>query len=209
MNVDGKHYRTIWLERPDCVRIIDQSLLPHEFAFRDLRTAAEMCEAIRCMYLRGAGLIGAAAAWGIYLAVLKHAYQADFADRMKAEALALIATRPTARNLEWAVERIQQALESCDLPEERLACALRVATEITDEDAEFCRRMGVHGLELIREISKKKNGEPVQILTHCNAGWLAFVDFGTASHRFMRPSMRAFPSMSGWMKPDRETKGHR
>ncbi len=180
MNVDGKHYRTIWLEEPDCVQIIDQALLPHEFAVMELRSPKEMCEAISRMHLRGAGLIGAAAAWGIYLAVLKHATQADFADQMQAEALALIATRPTARNLEWAVERMQKALTSCSTPEDRVACALRVAQEITDEDADFCRRIGQHGLELIREIAKKKNGEPVNILTHCNAGWLAFVDHGTA-----------------------------
>ncbi len=180
MNVDGKHYRTIWLEQPDCVRIIDQALLPHEFAFMDLRTPKEMCTAISKMHLRGAGLIGAAAAWGIYLAVLKHATQADFTDRMQAEALALIATRPTAKNLEWAIHRMQKELAPCQTAEERLACALRTAQEITDEDAEFCRRIGQHGLELIREISKRKNGEPVHILTHCNAGWLAFVDYGTA-----------------------------
>jgi len=180
MNVDGKHYRTIWLECPDCVRIIDQALLPHEFAFMDLRTPEEMCIAISKMHLRGAGLIGAAAAWGMYLAVLKHAVQPDFAERMQAEALALIATRPTARNLEWAVHRMQKALAGCVTTDEHLACALRVAQEITDEDAEFCRRIGQHGLELIREISKQKQGEPVHILTHCNAGWLAFVDHGTA-----------------------------
>lgn len=180
MNVDGKHYRTLWLENPDCVRIIDQALLPHEFAFMDLRTPAEMCHAICKMHLRGAGLIGAAAAWGIYLAVRQHAAAPDFAGKLHAEASALCATRPTARNLEWAVARMQKALTTCSSPEERLACALRTATKIADEDAEFGRRIGLHGRELIREISKRKNGQPVNILTHCNAGWLAFVDYGTA-----------------------------
>ena len=180
MNVDGKHYRTIWLESPGCVRIIDQARLPHEFAFMDLRTPEEMCRAIRKMHLRGAGLIGAAAAWGVYLAVRRHAAAPDFERHMQAEAAALVATRPTAKNLEWAVVRMQKALAACAAPEERLACALRVATEITDEDADFCRRIGLHGRELIREISKRKNGRPVNILTHCNAGWLAFVDYGTA-----------------------------
>ena len=180
MNVDGKHFRTIWLESPGCVRIIDQALLPHAFAFMDLRTPAEMARAIRKMHLRGAGLIGAAAAWGMYLAVLRHAASRDFADQMKAEAAALIATRPTAKNLEWAVDRMQKALAACATPEDRRAGALRTATEITDEDADFCRRIGLHGRELIRDISKRKKGEPVNILTHCNAGWLAFVDYGTA-----------------------------
>ena len=180
MNVDGKPYRTLWLESPGCVRIIDQALLPHEFAFMDLHTAGEMCVAISRMHLRGAGLIGAAAGWGMYLAVLQHADQPDAETRVQAEAAALIATRPTAKNLEWAVVRMQQALASCTTPAARLACALRTAQEISDEDAEFCRRIGQHGCELIREISKKKKGQPVNILTHCNAGWLAFVDYGTA-----------------------------
>jgi methylthioribose-1-phosphate isomerase len=180
MNVDGKHYRTIWLESHGCVRIIDQALLPHEFAFMDLRTPKEMCTAIRRMHLRGAGLIGAAAAWGVYLAVLQHASNPDFESRMRSEAAALIATRPTAKNLEWAVARMHKALAGCTTPEDRLACALRVAQEITDEDADFCRRIGLHGRELIREISRRKHGAPVNILTHCNAGWLAFVDYGTA-----------------------------
>ena len=180
MNVNGKPYRTIWLEHPGCVRIIDQALLPHSFAFMDLRNPQDMCAAISRMHLRGAGLIGAAAGWGIYLAVLQHADQPDFESRMHAEASALIATRPTAKNLEWAVVRMQQALASCTTPESRLACAVQTAQEISDEDADFGRRIGLHGCELLRDISKRKNGQPVNILTHCNAGWLAFVDYGSA-----------------------------
>ena len=180
MNVDGKHYRTIWPEGPDCVRIIDQALLPHQFAFMDLRTPADMCHAIRRMHLRGAGLIGAAAAWGVYLAVRRHAAASDFDAQIAAEAAALHATRPTAKNLEWAVARMQKALGACVTSEDRLACALRTAQEITDEDADFCRRIGLHGCEVIREIAKRKPGQPVNVLTHCNAGWLAFVDYGTA-----------------------------
>ena len=110
MNVDGKHFRTIWLESPGCVRIIDQARLPHEFAFLDLRTPAEMAAAIRNMNLRGAGLIGCAAAWGVYLAVRRHAAVPDFAARIAAAAAALHATRPTAKNLEWALVRMQKAL---------------------------------------------------------------------------------------------------
>ena len=179
MNVDGKHYRTIWLEGPGCVRIIDQALLPHQFAFLDLRTPEEMCRAIREMRLRGAGLIGAAAAWGMYLAVLRHAASGDFADAMRAEAAALVATRPTAKNLEWAVGRMQQALAARP-PPDRAETARREAQAISDEDADFCRRIGQHGLRLVREIARRKNGQPVNVLTHCNAGWLAFVDHGTA-----------------------------
>ena len=179
MNVDGTHYRTIWLESPGCVRIIDQALLPHQFTFLDLRTPEEMCRAIREMRLRGAGLIGAAAAWGMYLAVLGHAASGDFADAMQAEAAALVATRPTAQNLEWAVGRMQTALAACP-PPDRAETARREAQAISDEDADFCRRIGQHGLPLLREIARRKNGQPVNILTHCNAGWLAFVDHGTA-----------------------------
>ena len=179
MNVDGKHYRTIWLETPDCVRIIDQALLPHEFAFMDLRTPAEMCAAIRKMHLRGAGLIGCAAAWGVYLAVRRHAAAPDFAAQIAAEAAALHATRPTAKNLEWALVRMQKVLAAC-APADRIETARREAQAITDEDAEFSRRMGQHGLALLREIAARKPGQTVNVLTHCNAGWLAFVDYGTA-----------------------------
>ena len=179
MNVDGKHYRTIWLETPDCVRIIDQALLPHEFAFMDLRTPAEMCAAIRKMHLRGAGLIGCAAAWGVYLAVRRHAAAPDFAAQIAAEAAALHATRPTAKNLEWALVRMQKVLAAC-APADRIETARREAQAITDEDADFCRRMGQHGLALLREIAARKPGQTVNVLTHCNAGWLAFVDHGTA-----------------------------
>ena len=172
MNVDGKPYRTIWLEAPDCVRIIDQAQLPHRFAFMDLRTPADMCAAIRNMNLRGAGLIGCAAAWGLYLAAFQGA-------ELPAAAAALQATRPTAKNLEWALVRMQKALAGC-APADRIETARSEAQAITDEDAEFSRRMGQHGLALLREIAARKPGQPVNVLTHCNAGWLAFVDHGTA-----------------------------
>ena len=119
MNVDGKPYRTIWLESPGCVRIIDQARLPHEFAFLDLRTPAEMAAAIRNMNLRGAGLIGCAAAWGLYLAA------GQGADLPAAAAL-LQATRPTAKNLEWALVRMQKALAACT-PADRVETARREA----------------------------------------------------------------------------------
>ena len=180
MNVNGQHYRTIWLEAPDCVRIIDQTRLPYEFAFLDLRTPADMCAAIRDMNLRGAGLIGCAAAWGVYLAVRRHAGQPDFKARLQADAAALLATRPTARNLEWAIQRMGKALADNAPPNELVETARREAQAISDEDADFSRRMGQHGLALLRDIAARKNGNPVNVLTHCNAGWLAFVDHGTA-----------------------------
>ena len=180
VNVAGKHYRTIWLESPGCVRIIDQARLPHEFAFLDLRTTADMCAAIRDMNLRGAGLIGCAAAWGLYLSACLHAGQPDWHARLQTDSDALLATRPTARNLEWALHRMQRALAACATPGDRLETARAEAQAITDEDAEFSRRMGQHGVALLREIAARNNGQPVNVLTHCNAGWLAFVDHGTA-----------------------------
>ncbi len=179
MNVNGQHYRTIWPEGEAVVRIIDQCRLPHEFALMDLHTPEEMGDAIRRMNLRGAGLIGCAAAWGMYLGVRRHANDPDFEPRMHAVANDLMATRPTAVNLAWAVRRMQAALAECPASS-RCAIAFQTAQEITDEDAEFSRRMGQHGLELLRDIARRKSGKPVQVLTHCNAGWLAFVDHGTA-----------------------------
>jgi methylthioribose-1-phosphate isomerase len=188
MNVDGTPYRTLWLAEPGCVRIIDQAQLPHRFAFLDLRTPEDMCAAIRRMNLRGAGLIGAAAAWGVYLAALRHADAPDFDARMRAEADALLATRPTAKNLEWAVRRMERALAPCLSPTERRDVAGRAAQEISDEDADFGRRMGQHGLALIREIAARNGGRPVNVLTHCNAGWLGFIDYGSA----LAPAYAAF-----------------
>ena len=179
MKVDGTHYRTIWLESPGCVRIVDQTLLPHRFAFMDLRTPESMCAAIRNMNLRGAGLIGAAAAWGIYLAALRHAPSPDFADRMRRESAALLATRPTAKNLDWALRRMEQALVGAP-PQDRAETARREAQAIADEDADFSRRMGLHGLAILRDLAARKPGKTLNVLTHCNAGWLAFVDHGTA-----------------------------
>src|SRR5947209_12730389 len=165
MNVNGRRYTSIWLEPNDesVVQIIDQRFLPHAFVVEDIRTVDQMAAAIREMHVRGAGLIGAAAAFGMYLAAR--------AGRDLHEAAAILrATRPTAVNLAWAVER---QLSSGDL--------LQAAQAIAAEDAEFCRRIGEHGIELLRDLSARKDGAPVNVLTHCNAGWLAFVDYGSAT----------------------------
>jgi methylthioribose-1-phosphate isomerase len=175
VNVRGQHYRTIW-PKPGSERIIqliDQRFLPHQFVVEEVRTVAEMAAAIRDMHVRGAGLIGAAAGYGMYLAT----FEAD----LIAAARQLKATRPTAVNLAWAIERQLKNIAGAGSPEERQRVAFQTAREIADEDAEYCRRIGEHGLELIRSLSKKKGGTPVNILTHCNAGWLAFVDYGSAT----------------------------
>ena len=182
MNVKGKHYRTIWLKEGDekTVQIIDQRNLPHEFVIEDLKTVDDIAKAIKEMHVRGAGLIGATAGYGMYIAALE-ADNDNFDGSLKKSAEKLIATRPTAMNLQWAVERQLNEIKKGSIPEEKIKIALKTANEIADEDADFCKRLGEHGLKIIEEISKKKNGETVNILTHCNAGWLAFVDYGSAT----------------------------
>lgn len=179
MKVDGIPYRTIWpaADDPGAVEIIDQRHLPHRFVVERLASVDLVAAAIRDMHVRGAGLIGATAGWGMYLAAREAADTAELralGDRLKA-------TRPTAVNLAWAVDRQLAELEPiADIPA-RIAKARDVAAAIADEDAECCRRIGRHGLELIRGIADRKPGRPVNILTHCNAGWLAFVDHGSAT----------------------------
>ncbi len=181
MRVDGKHFRTIWPgPDPRVTQIIDQRHLPHRFIIEDLMTVNDFAAAIKEMHVRGAGLIGATAGYAMYAAALSapaDGYQAH----LEQAARQLISTRPTAKNLAWAIERQQRAMAQESSLTAKRARALAVATEIADEDAEFCRRLGEHGLAIIREISVAKGGRPVNILTHCNAGWLAFVDYGSAT----------------------------
>jgi len=182
MLVNGKRYRTIWLNTSDdkAVSIIDQTKLPHSFETIDLRSVEDFRRAIKDMWIRGAGLIGAAAGYGMYIAALEAGDENFDADVKKAGEI-LIATRPTAKNLSWAVERQIKKICGSDLPPVKKREAAKTEAEaIANEDAEFCRKIGENGLEIIRKISKKKNGETVNILTHCNAGWLAFTDYGSA-----------------------------
>lgn len=194
MNIDGKHYTSIWRDKkdPGCVAIIDQTKLPHQFETAELRTLEDAAAAIKEMRVRGAGLIGASAAYGMYLAVLEAGDDTFNSDMQKA-ADTLIRTRPTAKNLEWAVRRQLKALSAVEGRSKRTETALRTAETIAAEDAEFCRRIGEHGVSLIEEISRRKNGEPVEVLTHCNAGWLAFVDFGSATSPVYTAFNRGIP----------------
>jgi len=184
MNIHGRHYRTIWLKAgdPHTVQIIDQRVLPHQFSIIDLTTAAEAAHAIKDMTVRGAGLIGATAGYGIYLSAL-HAPRRSremFLRTLAADGEKLKATRPTAVNLAWAVDRMLAAIEAEASIETMTSAAEKTATAIADEDAEMCRRIGQHGAAILAEISRRKGGRPVNVLTHCNAGWLAFVDYGSA-----------------------------
>jgi methylthioribose-1-phosphate isomerase len=183
MNVNGTPYRTIWLQQDDpcSVMIIDQRKLPHQFVIEEINSLQQMEVAIKDMHLRGAGLIGAAAAYGMYLATLEFNDFSDSITILNAAAKRLKKTRPTAVNLAWAIDQQLDALKQGTSIEELQTIACNKAIEIADEDAANCRKIGEHGLALIEEISRRKNGATVNILTHCNAGWLAFVDHGTAT----------------------------
>ena len=183
MNIDGQHFRTIWVhpENPDVVQIIDQRDLPHKFIIEDLKTVEDVCAAIFEMHVRGAGLIGATAGYGMYIASVTAPDGVDLLQHLQANGAQLKATRPTAVNLAWAVDRVLDAVRGVEGREAQLAMVRQTADDIADEDAAFCRRLGEHGKAIIEDISARKGGEPVNILTHCNAGWLAFVDHGSAT----------------------------
>ena len=178
MKVADKHYRTIWLNGDGrSVDLIDQRWLPHELRIETVGTVDGIATAIRDMWVRGAPLIGVTAAYGVAIRMRENASDAALDDVWET----LHETRPTAINLRWALDAMRTMLRK--LPEaERAAAAYARAAEIADEDVELNRNIGRHGLEIVRGIaSRKKSGEPVNILTHCNAGWLATVDYGTAT----------------------------
>jgi methylthioribose-1-phosphate isomerase len=198
MKVGGQHFRTIWLHPTNerVVQLIDQRFLPHRFVIEEVSTVEQMADAIREMHVRGAGLIGASAGYGMYLAAIEAGPSSprrvfdrtgsisakEFDARLTEAAERLKATRPTAVNLAWAIERVRAglAVKQTLAVQEKVKLALCIAKQIAAEDEENCRMIGQHGLNLIEEIAREKNGKPVNILTHCNAGWLAFVDYGSA-----------------------------
>lgn len=177
MKIDGQPSRTIWLQ-PDgwSVGILDQTMLPHIVVRQTLKTVEDAAHAIKSMQVRGAPLIGVTAAYGVALAM-----RVDPSDAAFKRALQFLAEqRPTAVNLRWALNDLQAILSPL-APKARAAAAYARAREITEDDVETCRRIGANGLRLIQELAKEKSGESVNILTHCNAGWLACVDWGTAT----------------------------
>jgi len=176
MRIEGKEYRTIWFEEKDqVVKIIDQTKLPHKFIIKDLKTAKDAINAIKTMEVRGAPLIGATAAYGIVLAIIEN----NNHDFIKKSSEDLIKSRPTAINLKWAVDRMIKKLSGVN-HNEVLKVALEEAKLICEEDIKFCENIGLNGLKIIEEIYNKKK-DTVNILTHCNAGWLATIDWGTAT----------------------------
>ncbi|MFN9624144.1 MAG: S-methyl-5-thioribose-1-phosphate isomerase [Cyanobacteriota bacterium] len=180
MNINGQAWRTIWLEEGGrSVGVIDQTRLPHQFQTRSLKTWQEAAEAIATMVVRGAPLIGVTGAYGLMLAL-----GVDPSDRALEEAFAgLNATRPTAVNLGWALERVRRRVAPLP-PEERAEAAGAEAAAIAEDDVAMCSAIGEHGVALFQELAAarpaERQGEPLQVLTHCNAGWLATVDWGTA-----------------------------
>lgn len=199
MNIEGKHYRTIWLDPKDneVVQAIDQRFLPFEFVVEDLRTTQEVAVCIKDMHIRGAGLIGATAGYGVYIASLDAKREglkpgsAEFFARVDELGEYLKSTRPTAVNLEWGVDRTIAAMKAD--PEHAMEVALQTAKDIADEDADYCRRIGEHGASIIEKIYKENGGKTVNILTHCNAGWLAFVDYGTATSPIYAAQAKGIP----------------
>lgn len=183
MRVKKEYYRTIWVKPGEekTIQIIDQRSLPHRFIIEDLNTLGDVVKAIKDMHVRGAGLIGATAGFGMYLAALNLRSSTSFDEQLNHAAAELKSTRPTAVNLAWAVEKQIQAIQKGKNNHEKVSIALRTAKEIADGDAEMCKNIGRFGLDLIEGIHRRKKGKTVNILTHCNAGWLAFVDYGSAT----------------------------
>jgi len=174
MKIEGKSYKTIWFDN-NLVKIIDQTKLPHQFVIKDLKTVKDAINAIKTMEVRGAPLIGATAAYGLVLSIIEK----NDLSFLKKSSEDLIASRPTAINLKWAIDRMMKKLSGVN-DKDILKIALDEAKAITEEDEKFCKNIGLNGLKIIEDIAIKKK-DTVNILTHCNAGWLATIDWGTAT----------------------------
>jgi methylthioribose-1-phosphate isomerase len=183
MKIGNQYYQSIWIDENDTkvVRVIDQQKLPFFFEIKDLRSVEDVYNAIQDMTVRGAPLIGAAGAFGIYLATLEINSLTNIREHLSNAARYLVSCRPTAVNLSWAVGRVMEKLKTVQSSSSLAETALDAAIEICETEKENCRLIGKHGINLIEAISKKKNGAPVNILTHCNAGWLACIDYGTVT----------------------------
>ena len=186
MRIKGKDYRTIWYEN-NLVKIIDQTKLPHHFIIKELKTVKDAINAIKVMEVRGAPLIGGTAAYGLVLAVQEN----NDPEFIKKSAKELIQSRPTAINLKWAVDRMMNKLSGIN-SDQILDIALKEAKEICDEDEKFCENIGINGLRIIEEIYNKKKST-VNILTHCNAGWLATINWGTATSPIYHAHKKGIP----------------
>ena len=188
MKIEGKEYHTIWLdEKNQVVKIIDQTKLPHKFIVKDLKTVNDAIKAIKIMEVRGAPLIGGTAAYGVALAV-KENNDPNFIKKSSED---LIQSRPTAINLQWAVKRMMNKISGIN-SDKILDIALKEAKDICEEDEKFCKNIGLNGLKIIEEIYNKKK-DTVNILTHCNAGWLATINWGTATSPIYHAHKKGIP----------------
>ncbi|MEA3494973.1 MAG: S-methyl-5-thioribose-1-phosphate isomerase [Bacteroidota bacterium] len=182
MKINNKYYKGIWRdEKNGEINIIDQRKLPFEFVIEKITTVDECVFAIKEMIVRGAPLIGVTAAWGMYLATIEAKQNDNFDEHLKKSVKKLKSSRPTAVDLFKAIDKQIVEISKCKNPEEKIKIAEQIAREISDETVAFCKKIGEYGFEIIKKISESKNGEAVNILTHCNAGWLATVDYGTAT----------------------------
>ena len=186
MKVDGTEYRTIWFENK-IVKIIDQTKLPHEFTIKELKNVKDAINAIKVMEVRGAPLIGATAAYGLVLAITENNDQ-NFLNKSANE---LIKSRPTAINLKWAVDRMINKLKEVN-SSKFLEIAINEANKICEDDINFCKKIGTNGLKIIEDIYNKKK-DTVNILTHCNAGWLATINWGTATSPIYHAHKKGIP----------------
>jgi len=177
MNVDGRQMRPIWIDADRTVKVIDQRQLPHRLEIMSLTTVDRVIYAIQEMVVRGAPLIGATGAYGVFIAQSTD----RGGDRFLQACQRIKDARPTAVNLAWAVDRMLTVVERVEGHEQRVEAALREAAAIAEEEVDRCRKIGEHGARLIAQISKARGGQPVNVLTHCNAGWLACVEWGTAT----------------------------
>lgn len=182
MNIEGKPYRTIWVKKDDkrIIQVIDQRFLPHRLVIQDLKKPEDFLFAIREMQVRGAPLIGVTAGYGIYSALI-NAGNATADTAVLNACRMLLDARPTASNLKWALEHAVNVISRGKTRTEKIRMSFKAANALAEEDVRTCRAIGLHGLPLIEKLSRRKKGEPVNILTHCNAGWLATVDYGTAT----------------------------
>lgn len=182
MKIGNQLYRTIWINDQNTLSTINQLKLPHKFEIINLPNLDAVCQAINSMVVRGAGLIGATAGYGMWVAATQAPKDSleSFNAYVEFQAKRLQTTRPTASNLAWAVARQLKQLAQGNTIEEKIALLKDQAQIIADEDSQSCQSIGQHGLELLKKIAASKPGETINVLTHCNAGWLAFVDFGSA-----------------------------
>lgn len=183
MKIGDQYYQSLWVKEndPEIIQIIDQRYLPFEIKIRNLKTPEDVSTALEDMFVRGAPLIGVAAAFGVYLAVLKHRNSRNINFKVKQAAEMIKKTRPTAVNLANAVDRMVKITEKATNIDDKIQHTFDAAQNLMREEVNACRKIGEYGIKIIKRISSNKGRDPVNILTHCNAGWLATVDYGTAT----------------------------